>query len=35
VFVTTVAVLHVIKPSRGKAVVSALFGAIRPEVWVS
>jgi transposase len=35
VFVTTVAVLHVIKPSRGKAVVSALFGAIRPQVWVS
>ena len=35
VFVTTVAVLHVIKPSRGKAVVTALFGAIRPEVWVS
>jgi transposase len=35
VFVTTVAVLHVINPSRGKAVVTALFGAIRPEVWVS
>jgi transposase len=35
VFVTTVAVLHVIKPSRGKAVVTALFSAIRPEVWVS
>jgi transposase len=35
VFVTTIAVLHVIKPSRGKAVVTALFGAIRPEVWVS
>jgi transposase len=42
VFVTTVAVLHVINPrsrarspSRGKAVVNALFGAIRPEVWVS
>ena len=35
VFVTTIAVLHVIKPSRGKAVVAALFGAIRPEVWVS
>ena len=35
VFVTTVAVLHVIKPSRGKAVVTALFGEIRPEVWVS
>jgi transposase len=35
VFVATVAVLHVIKPSRGKAVVTALFGEIRPEVWVS
>jgi transposase len=35
VFVTTVAVLHVINPSRGKAVVTALFGAIHPEVWVS
>jgi transposase len=35
VFVTTLAVLHVIKPSRGKAVVTALFGEIRPEVWVS
>lgn len=35
VFVTTLAVLHVIKPSRGKAVVSALFGDVRPEVWVS
>ena len=35
VFVTTMAVLHVIKPSRGKAVVTALFGEIRPEVWVS
>jgi transposase len=35
VFVTTIAVLHVIKPSRGKAVVTALFGEIRPEVWVS
>jgi transposase len=35
VFVTTVAVLHVIKPSRGKAVVTALFGSIQPEVWVS
>ena len=34
VFVTTVAVLHVIKPSRRKAVVTALFGEIRPEVWV-
>ena len=35
VFVTTLAVLHVIKPSRGKAVVTALFGEFRPEVWVS
>jgi transposase len=35
VFVTAIAVLHVIKPSRGKAVVTALFGEIRPEVWVS
>jgi transposase len=35
VFVTAIAVLHVIKPSRGKAVVEALFGTIRPEVWVS
>ena len=35
VFVTTLAVLHVIKPSRGKAVVTALLGEIRPEVWVS
>lgn len=31
----TLAVVHVIKPSRAKAVVSALFGEIRPEVWVS
>jgi transposase len=35
VFIGTLAVLHTIKPSRGKAVVTALFGAIRPEVWVS
>lgn len=35
VFVTTLAVLHVIKPSRGKAVVNALFGTIQPEVWIS
>ncbi len=35
VFVTTLAVLHVIKPSRGKAVVTALFGAMKSEVWVS
>jgi transposase len=35
VFVTTIAVLHIIKPSRGKAVVRALLGDTRPEVWVS
>ncbi len=35
VFIGTLAVLHVIKPSRGKAVVTALFGSIRPQVWVS
>jgi transposase len=35
VFVGTLAVLHVIQPSRGKAVVQALFGAVRPAVWVS
>ena len=35
VFVGTLAALHIIRPSRGKAVVQALFGAIRPAVWVS
>ena len=35
VFIGTLAVLHVIRPSRGKAVVRARFGEIRPEVWVS
>ncbi len=35
VFVGTLAVLHLIRPSRGKAVVRSLFGAIQPEVWVS
>ena len=35
VFVGTLAVLHVIRPSRGKAVVTDLFGTLRPEVWVS
>ena len=35
VFIGTLAVLHVIRPSRGKAVVRDLFGAIRPMVWVS
>lgn len=35
VFIGTLAVLHVIQPSRGKAVVQALFGDIKPAVWVS
>jgi transposase len=35
VFVGTLAVLHVIRPSRRKAVVQALFGAVQPMVWVS
>jgi transposase len=35
VFVGRRAALHVIRPSRGKAVVEAVFGEIRPEVWVS
>ena len=35
VFVTAICVLHVIRPSRGAAVVRALFGAQRPRVWVS
>jgi len=35
VFVGMLAVLHVIHPSRGKAVVRSLFGAVQPEVWVS
>lgn len=35
VFIGTLAVLHVIKPGRGKAVVTDLFGEIRPGVWVS
>jgi len=35
VFIGTLAVLHIIRPSRGKAVVTALFGDIRPDVWVS
>ena len=35
VFIGTLAVLHVIQPSRGKAVATTLFGEIRPEVWVS
>jgi transposase len=35
VFVGTSAVLHIIRPSRGKAVVTDLFGVIQPLVWVS
>jgi transposase len=35
VFVGTLAVLHIIQSSRGKAVVTALFGETRPAVWVS
>ena len=34
-FTGTLAVLHVIRPTRGKAVVHALFGEIRPLVCVS
>jgi len=35
VFVAARAALHVIRPSRGKAVVRAVLGDARPEVWVS
>ena len=35
VFIGQRAALHVIVPSRKKAVVEAIFGDIRPEVWVS
>jgi len=35
VFVAQLAVLHVIRPSRSKAVVQDLFGTIQPMVWVS
>jgi transposase len=35
VFVGTLAVLHIIRPSRGKIIVQGLFGAIQPTVWVS
>jgi transposase len=35
VFVTAIAVLHIIRPKRGKAVVQALFGDVRPDVWLS
>jgi transposase len=34
-FIGTLAVLHVIRPNRGNAVVQVLFGEIRPMVWVS
>ena len=34
-FIGTLAVLHVIRPSRGKLVVQTLFGDIRPMIWVS
>jgi transposase len=35
VFVTAACVLHIIRPSRGAGVVRALFGELRPRVWVS
>jgi transposase len=35
VFVTKAAVLHLIRPSRGRAVPEAVFAGARPEVWVS
>jgi transposase len=35
VFVGTLAVLHIIRPSRGTAVVQELFRTIQPMVWVS
>src|SRR3954466_2680617 len=35
VFVGTLAVLHIIQPSRGKTGVTALLGDTRPAVWVS
>lgn len=35
VFVTTIAVLHIVRPSRSAEVVRALFGELRPRVWVS
>lgn len=35
VFVTGAAVLHVIRPSRGKIVPQEVFGGVRPGVWVS
>lgn len=35
VFVTAACVLHIIRPSRGAGVVRALFGDVRPRVWIS
>jgi transposase len=35
VFVTAACVLHIIRPSRGAGVVRALFGQVRPRVWIS
>jgi transposase len=35
VFVTAACVLHIIRPSRGAGVVRALFGELRPRVWLS
>ena len=35
VFVTKAAVLHLIRPSRGRAVPEAVFACVRPAVWVS
>ncbi len=35
VFVTGACVLHIIRPSRGAGVVRALFGDVRPRVWIS
>jgi transposase len=35
VFVTAMAVLHIICPTRGAIVVRELFGAVRPDVWLS
>jgi transposase len=35
VFVTAACVLHIIRPSRGAGVVRALFGELRPRVWIS
>ncbi|MGH3266150.1 MAG: IS66 family transposase, partial [Trebonia sp.] len=35
VFIGSLTVLHIIRPSRGKTVVQSLFGAVHPAVWVS